>query len=89
MYKKFIQELRDYNNVIEFERKLKILNLITSYVNSKKVLFSLKRKNCKKGIILINKIIIVLNNKKIVIKYSINDFKDLNEFLKFIRNKIN
>lgn len=36
-----------------------------------------------------NKIIFVLNNKKIVTKYSINDFKDLNEFLKFIRNKIN
>ncbi|MDY3898795.1 MAG: hypothetical protein SOZ32_01080 [Bacilli bacterium] len=42
-YKIFVKELRDYNNILKFEKKLNILNLRTSCVNSKKILFLLKR----------------------------------------------
>lgn len=88
-YKIFIKKLRDYNNILKFEQKLNVLNLRTSCVNSKKILFLLKRKGYKKGIIRMNKIILILdNNEKEIIKYNINEFSDLDEFLKFLNKNI-
>ena len=49
----------------------------------------LKRKGYKKGIIRMNKIILILdNNEKEIIKYNINEFSDLDEFLKFLNKNI-
>ena len=60
-----------------------------SQINSKKILFLLKRKGYKKGIIRMNKIILILdNNEKEIIKYNINEFSDLDEFLKFLNKNI-
>lgn len=90
VYKIFVQKLRDYNNILKFEKKLNILNLRTSCVNSKKILFLLKRKGYKKGIICMNKIVLILdNNEKEIIKYNINEFSDLDKFLKFLNENIN
>ena len=85
----FVKKLRDYNNILKFEQKLNVLNLRISCVNSKKILFLLKRKGYKKGIIRMNKIILILdNNEKEIIKYNINEFSDLDEFLKFLNKNI-
>ena len=90
VYKIFVQKLRDYNNILKFEKRLNISNLRTSCVNSKKILFLLKRKGYEKGIICMNKIILILdNNKKEIIKYNINEFSDLDKFLKFLNKNIN
>ncbi len=90
VYKIFVQKLRDYNNILKFEKKLDISNLRTSCVNSKKILLLLKRKGYEKGIICMNKIILILdNNKKEIIKYNINEFSDLDKFLKFLNKNIN
>lgn len=90
VYKKFVQKLRDYNNILKFERKFNILNLRTSCINSKKVLFITKRKGYKKGIICMNKIVLISdNNEKEIIKYNIKDFIDLNGFIKFLNKNIN
>lgn len=90
VYKKFVQETRDYNNILKFERKLNITNLKSSCINSKKFLFTIKRKCYKKGIICINKIILIsANNEKIIIRFNINDFNDLPKFLKFLNESIN
>ena len=90
VYKIFVQKLRDYNNILKFEKKLNISNLRTSCVNSKKILFLLKRKGYKKGIICMNEIILILdNNEKEIIKYNINEFHNLDQFLKFLNKNIN
>lgn len=90
IYKNFVRKLRDYNNILKFQRKLNVLDLRTSYINSKKILFILKRKGYKKGIICMNKIVLIFdNNEKQIIKYNINEFCDLDEFLKFLNKNIN
>lgn len=89
VYKDFVRKLRDYNNIVKFEKKLNVLNLRTSCVNSKKVLFLLKRKGYKKGIICMNKMVLILdNNEKEIIEYDINEFSGLNKFLRFLKNNI-
>lgn len=86
IYKTLIKELRDYQNILEYEKRLNISNLRTSCFNAKVIIFNIKKKGIKKCKICYKKMIyITSSNKKIIYKYSINDFINLNDFFKYIK----
>lgn len=79
VYKQWIEELEQYENVVKYENKLGF-KLRKSYINCKKIVFS-----NKKNYGYIKDTCILINGKKEF--HNINEFKKISELINFIKNK--